>query len=771
MSKDKQRISFSEIKRRIRLERHLLILVATCIVLFLSAILVCLFHVNTIIDCFQDNTYEALVSRTDLSTNHFAEEFGSRRQLIQASADLLKEKKEPSQTEIVDALITLETSGRFDYAIFVSNRGVKYRSSGGLISTSTARYAQNMDYSGKVFVFKNFDPKGMEDELCFGAPIVVDGIAIGYLIGANRISELFSMFTQIKDASVDSRYLIDSHGSIMAGLVGTEIINSGGKNFYDDILRYEVADSYEADVAVEDIINNISNGEINTLNVKLDNDEACIIFKEVPNSDGWGLMYLVKDSDIKNSIKPMLKKTYIAMLAIVLLVTLMIFFIARYVLIEQRKIHELAYVDDLTKAPNENAFKEKVHYLLKEYPDVPYLMACFDIMNFRYINEGYGHQKADVLLNAMVRACEEAYSYNECYARLTADRFICLAVDDGREEERKKLFMDILTKAANEVHMNYPIRVKTGLYFIKNRKEPVAEMIDKVNMARKSVNSASPILVEEYKDSLMEETHKQEQIESRMEDALRNGEFVPFLQPKWDMKNDRIYGAEALVRWRKADGTIIPPGDFIPIFERNGFVEKIDFYMLEYICKYLRNMIDSGRTVYPVSINQSRYLMYNPDYISNVQRILIKYRIPKGLVEFELTETVFFHEKDRMFEMMNQLKNFNMNLSIDDFGSGYSSLNLLREIPFDVLKIDRGFLDESAQSESGKWILRKIVEMADGLNLKVICEGVETREQAEMLLDIGCVYAQGFLYSRPIPIEEFIERYNVLIDTFEIGIV
>ena len=139
---------------------------------------------------------------------------------------------------------------------------------------------------------------------------------------------------------------------------------------------------------------------------------------------------------------------------------------------------------------------------------------------------------------------------------------------------------------------------------------------------------------------------------------------------------------------------------------------------------------------------------------------MLKYKVPKGLIELEITETVFFNEKERMLEVMRNLKEFNMNLSIDDFGSGYSSLNLLRDIPFDVLKIDRGFLDESAQSESGKWILRKIVEMADGLNLRVICEGVETHEQVDMLLDIGCIFAQGFLYSRPIPLEEFIEKYN-----------
>ena len=287
-------------------------------------------------------------------------------------------------------------------------------------------------------------------------------------------------------------------------------------------------------------------------------------------------------------------------------------------------------------------------------------------------------------------------------------------------------------------------------------------MIDKANLARKSVVTSSRSLEAEYREQLMEETRKQERVESRMHEALDKGEFRPYLQPKWNMVTDQIYGAEALIRWVDSKGNVIPPSEFIPVFEKNGFIEQVDFYMLDAICKYIREMLDQGREVYPVSINQSRYLLYDPNYIMKVQEIMLKYRVPKGLIELEITETVFFNEKERMLEVMRNLKEFNMNLSIDDFGSGYSSLNLLRDIPFDVLKIDRGFLDESSQSETGKWILRKIVEMADGLNLKVICEGVETHEQVEMLLDIGCIYAQGFLYSRPVPLDDFMEKYNVL---------
>ena len=152
-----------------------------------------------------------------------------------------------------------------------------------------------------------------------------------------------------------------------------------------------------------------------------------------------------------------------------------------------------------------------------------------------------------------------------------------------------------------------------------------------------------------------------------MHEALENGEFHPYLQPKWNMATDQISGAEALIRWIDEKGNIIPPDEFIPVFERNGFIEHVDFYMLDEICKYIRRMIDEGREVYPVSINQSRYLLYDPNYIMKVQEIMLKYRVPKGLIELEITETVFFNEKERMLEVMRNLKEFNMNLSIERY--------------------------------------------------------------------------------------------------------
>jgi len=757
------RWSFGKWLKRVKKEKSLVRLVGVCFVLLLLCILLSAYHVNSIFTTFEQTSYDFIINRSELTSKYFSESFARRGALVAAEAQVLAQSEEIDKENINNCLTVLEETGEFSYARYVSNRGIKYRSDGTLNSTLLNSYSSAIDSSSDFSIYRNFDPEKSKDEVCFGAAVSRNGILQGYVIGVANASIMFESNNERSASMVAERYLTDSHGEIVAYVKNSKIYDGTGKNIYD-ILTMDCIDDYAKQQLRDAILNEVNQEKIINRDISVGGRKGYALYKQLSGADGWDIFYIVYSDDVRDTINPVLIESFGAMIIVIILMGIMAVFVIRYIEKEQNKVYDLAYVDELTRAPNENAFKEKATELLLEYPDVPYMLVCFDIMNFRYINEGYGHLKADMLLRDIAMALRESYSYNETFGRLSADRFVGLCVDDERSVERKEFVNDRITKATEEIGMKYPIKFKTGIYYIRDRKESISTMIDKANLARKSVRSDSRDLENEYREQLMEETRKQERVESRMHEALENGEFRPYLQPKWNMATDHISGAEALIRWVTKEGTVIQPSEFIPVFEKNGFIEQIDFYMLDEVCKYIRQMIDEGREVYPVSINQSRYLLYDPNYIMKVQEIMLKYRVPRGLIELEITETVFFNEKERMLEVMRNLKEFNMNLSIDDFGSGYSSLNLLRDIPFDVLKIDRGFLDESAQSETGKWILRKIVEMAEGLKLKVICEGVETHEQVEMLLDIGCVYAQGFLYSRPIPLEEFMEKYNVPID-------
>ncbi len=759
-----KKFSFSKWFNKVRKERALVRLLVVCAVLLALCILISIFHVHRIFERFEETSYDYVINRSDLTSRYYSENFDRKGTLVLAEAQVLSQDEDIDKGSICNCLKVLEETGEFSCAIYVSNRGIKYQANGVIVSTVIDPYNDVIDLSTPVSIFRNFAPERSNDEVCFAASVQKNGVLQGYVIGVAKSSLMFESTSATSASMVAERYLTDSHGDIVAYIKNDKIYDGTGKNIFDLLTRDSI-DDYAAQQVREEVLNEVNQEKITNRDISVDGKKGYALYKQLMGDSGWNLFYIVYSDDVRASIQGILVESFATMVFVILIMAVMALFVINYIEAEQRKVFDLAYVDDLTKAPNENAFKERATELLMENPEVPYMLVCFDVMNFRYINEGYGHLKADILLRDIAVALKESYAYNETFGRLSADRFVGLCVDDERTAERRDFIAERLAKATEEIGMKYPIKFKTGIYYVRDKKEPIADMIDKANLARKSITTGARGTFEaEYREQLMEETRKQERVESRMHEALKNREFKPYLQPKWNMATDQISGAEALVRWVDSTGHVIPPGEFIPVFERDGFIENIDFFMLEEVCRYIRKMVDQGREVYPVSINQSRYLLYDPNYIMRVQEIMLKYKVPKGLIELEITETVFFNEKERMLEVMRNLKEFNMNLSIDDFGSGYSSLNLLRDIPFDVLKIDRGFLDESAQSESGKWILRKIVEMAEGLNLRVICEGVETHEQVDMLLDIGCYYAQGFLYSRPIPLEEFIEKYNVPID-------
>lgn len=728
-------------------------------------VVLCIIHVTRIVAVFDEVYREKISDRVEICNTEVMQNVSRKADFLSTASATLATVASGDKQSVIETLDAIGTTNQFETLSFIRR------------SNSTVYYAdgsvERIDYDdfesslkpnvvgNSAYLVDKFISPGIVQ---MAVPVIHDGIKEGYLLGTmDSKSQMADIFDGEASSTADAM-LIDGTGYIIcSGSENKYFRNYAGKNFYDDVLPMLIGDKVDSSIISDEFKMNIFSGIVSTYDVENgEYGDVYIVYAPVPKTHSWAIVFCLFSSTLNQLLRPVIIEAFAAVAAILVIILLIAGLGLRYADIENRKIHNLAYTDELTDAPNENAFKERAKELLEDNPDIPYVIASFDISNFRYINEGYGHEKADILLKAVSQSLRESLSYNETYARIGADRFVSLTVDDGRDEERRNFIDEYIAQVSSNIMLNYPVRIKTGIYWVSNREESISSMMDKANLARKAISADSKDLTLEYVDRLMEETRKQEQIESRMEMALANCEFVPYLQPKWNMEKDCICGAEALVRWRRLDGSIVPPGDFIPLFEKNGFIEKLDFYMLDAVCSYIREMLDAGREVYPVSINQSRFLMHNPEYVSKVQQILLKYKIPSGLIELEITETVFTHDRNHMLEVMNKLKDFNMELSMDDFGSGYSSLNLLRDIPFDVLKIDRGFLDESTQTESGKWILQKIVEMAEGLNLRVICEGVETKEQVKMLLEVGCIYAQGFLYSRPIPIDEFIEKYNTV---------
>lgn len=414
--------------------------------------------------------------------------------------------------------------------------------------------------------------------------------------------------------------------------------------------------------------------------------------------------------------------------------------------------------DSLNGLYNLDMFKSSVEDFLQRQEDGTHFALLYtDIAHFERINNLYGIRLADTLLMDLAAAISEISFGLRFFCRSVADHYLILVDYEDKEELGHCLeeFCREFNALALERFPDAVPRLGIGAYIIFDNTEPIDDMVEKANAARKSLRGHSSVRVAYYDPADVGRHRRAKEIEKDMNRALEAGEFKVYLQPKYDLVTKKMVGAEALVRWLKEDGTMVYPDEFIPVFEKNGFIRELDFYMLEHVCDMLRRRLVAHKKCLPISVNQSRVLLNSDTYTTDVAFVLNSYHTPPELIELELTERIFSDSLDDMAQMMEVLKKLGVKWSIDDFGTGYSSLNLLKKLPVDIIKIDKAFLDETETSNVSKIIIRKTVELTQELDKKVVCEGVETEEQAAYLKEIHCDVAQGYLYARPMPMDEF----------------
>lgn len=414
--------------------------------------------------------------------------------------------------------------------------------------------------------------------------------------------------------------------------------------------------------------------------------------------------------------------------------------------------------DSLTGLYNLDTFKKGVQAFLKNpVQSGGDALLYTDIAHFERVNNLYGSKKADTLLVDLATAISDIDFGLQLYCRSVADHFVILVSFSDKEVLGHKLeeFCREFNRLAVERFPEAVPRLGIGAFIIEDDSEPIDDMVEKANAARKSLRGRSSIRVAYYNAVDAGKHRRAKELEKEMEKALENGEFKVYLQPKYDLITKKMVGAEALVRWIKSDGTMVYPDEFIPLFEKNGFIRQLDFYMLEQVCDMLRRRLKAGKMCLPVSVNQSRVLLNSDTYTSDVAYVLNSYQTPPDLIELELTERIFSDSLEEMANMMSELKELGVKWSIDDFGTGYSSLNLLKKLPVDIIKIDKAFLDETETSNVSKIIIRKTVELIQELDKMVVCEGVETEEQESYLETIHCDVSQGYLYAKPMPMGQF----------------
>lgn len=412
----------------------------------------------------------------------------------------------------------------------------------------------------------------------------------------------------------------------------------------------------------------------------------------------------------------------------------------------------LATYDELTGIYNKQAFYAKTKEMLLDNPDKNFDLLRINIERFKVLNDLFGESTGDKLLRYIGKFLKEINLPLCVSGRLYADNFV-VCYEAGKGDSRRMI--NTLQMVADSFAINNRTILSFGLYRIDDKTLPVSVMCDRANMAlwKAKGNFKNPYC--EYDEKMRQQVLKEQKIINAMEMAIQNKEFTLYLQPKYDIEKGTIIGAEALVRWISLENGFISPGDFIPVFENNGFVYEVDKFIWEESCRYLRKWLDEGREVHPISVNVSRIDLYDPKLVQHLVDLREKYQLPSQYLELEITESAYTEDPEQIITITRQLREAGFVILMDDFGTGYSSLNMLKDIQIDVLKLDMGFLKSSDYSAKGGNILTAILKMAESLKMQTIAEGVETKEQVEFLKSIGCRYVQGFYYSKPLPVGEF----------------
>lgn len=426
-------------------------------------------------------------------------------------------------------------------------------------------------------------------------------------------------------------------------------------------------------------------------------------------------------------------------------------------------------IDIIFNVSNKFKFIKDSESLINNNKEKKYALVHYDINKFTIINNTVGYKVGDEILQQIGKTLRKNLK-NETIGKVEGDNFFVLFEYSTTEEALERICY-ISNKIENmsvwkKIHIN-PV-VKTGIYFVDNNDLDIRTAIDRAYFAKASLKNSYKSSYAIYDYNIESSLIEIKRIEDDMHNALENNEFKVYLQPKIDLQTGEISGAEALVRWEHPELGLLKPDKFIHIFEDNGFIVKLDKFVFEQVCISLRKWLNLGYEIVPISVNVSRVHFMNSNFVSEYNKIKDKYNISNNLVEIEITESVVFGNKNEgeVFQIMRRFRDDGFDISMDDFGSGYSSLGMLKEMPIDTLKLDKMFLN-NIEDYSTQIIVSNIVNMAKNLNLNVVSEGVETYMQADFLKDIGCDMAQGFVFAKPKPIDECIKLINKKINYYE----
>ncbi len=645
----------------------------------------------------------------------------------------------------------VETSG-FEHLAIAGTDGVAYANDG-QTDDSSDRFYMTEALAGRRAIQALTDSRLYEKQrFVLAVPLHINGKVAGAVMGSFTSSDLRRLIVSTAFSGNAYSYLCDSAGNVIIEAEATTLLQRD--NLLDAIAagELEILDR----ITLETLADDLKAGSEGVVAFSSGAERRYGVYQPVGIND-WYIFNFVPAAVVDSSTA---SQNRLGALSIGIITLCAVLLLVITGVREKRRIRELQRLqaeqlvhyrtDPVNGLLNMQGFEQAAREELDALPPETFCaLVDFGAKNFALFNVSFGGPAANAVLKAMAETLLAHCLKKQPCARLSGDRFAVLVTACTCERDLRERIA-ALSAAMQTRHQTKQLDIAYGVYIIDARTLPVDEMCTRAIAARLQLKEGAGNV------GFYDQTVHQRQIEDSvlledMEDGLRLGQFVPYYQPKYDARTERIVGAEALVRWLRPAGEVKPPDRFIQLFEQNGLITRLDAHMFEQVCKKLAHM----PAPVPISVNFSRAHLYQPDFPESLLAIAARYRVSPSLLEIELTETAFFDQRDTLMRNMNRLRELGFLVSIDDFGSGYSSLNLLKDIHADVVKIDKGFLSESTETERGITVLESVLSLAKALKVRTVAEGVETVEQLELLRENGCDTIQGYYFCRPVPETEF----------------
>ncbi|MCQ4670561.1 EAL domain-containing protein [Lactonifactor longoviformis] len=591
--------------------------------------------------------------------------------------------------------------------------------------------------------------------IVYARPLYQNDTIIGAITAWSAVETLRDV------VSIDT---LDGEGySVIVDRNGDYVVASANKNANHDATNFfeliEADGTVNLDRPVQEMKMKMEQGESGSLEYSLSQGTLRILHYTPLEYDE---LYLLSIVPIEAAGQTMDNMVYHSIL-IVIIVVAMFFLLIVYTLVSsvlsQKKIKHLAFRDPVTGGISKLLFDVEAENLIRSAPPGTYRFIALNILKFKLINDNFGQEAGDRVLQYVYDTIAELLDDGELITRASADDFYILVKAKTKKEQEAafRLYSERINSYNFNQGKKYFINLSFGIVLVDDLNLSLVQIRDRANIARKNAKRSYGELFSFvfYSDMERQQMIKEKDIENRMEDALREGEFTVFLQPKIEPEHNTVKGAEALVRWQTREGGFMMPGDFIPFFEKNGFIVKLDLYVFERTCALLRSWMDSGVEPIPISVNMSRAHLGDPDFLKQYKAIAQKYHVPGALLEIELTESMFFENVDALIEVISKIHEAGFLCAMDDFGSGYSSLSMLTDIHVDSLKLDKAFWKPGREGDRAHDVIAMAVELGRRLNMLTVSEGVETVSQLEFLRKIRCDLVQGYVFSKPVPAPEF----------------